>query len=258
MESDEEEEYSNISAHLPDNMGDLENKLNLNNEIKRKSITNEKWFKELNSHKINKDKMDQIIANYLFIQGYCIPLKKFILETKIKFDFDEKLLNKRFLINQLVTKNKIEQAINEINSLNKNILKENKIIYYILQRQILINYIQENKLNEALYFAKNTLLPLVEGDTLLYQDFENTIGLMAYENINESPEKDIVSDKFLEKIASKTNLVILNYLSRDKMMNLNLEMLIKLMNFTQNELKNEIDFPQITSISPLTYSVVNK
>ena len=258
MESDEEEEYSNISAHLPDNMGDLENKLNLNNEIKRKSITNEKWFKELNSHKINKDKMDQIIANYLFIQGYCIPLKKFILESKIKFDFDEKLLNKRFLINQLVTKNKIEQAINEINSLNKNILKENKIIYYILQRQILLNYMQDNKIHDALYFAKNTLLPLVEGDNLLYQDFENTIGLMAYENINESPEKDIVSDKFLEKIASKTNLVILNYLSRDKMMNLNLEMLIKLMNFTQNELKNEIDFPQITSISPLTFSIVNK
>ena len=258
MESEEEEEYSNISAHLQDNMGDLENKLNLNSEIKKKSITNEKWFKELNSHKINKDKMDQIIANYLFIKGYCIPLKKFISESKIKFDFDEKLLMKRFLILQLITKNKIEQAIDEINSLNKNILKENKIIYYILQRQILLNYMQDNKIHDALYFAKNTLLPLVEGDNLLYQDFENTIGLMAYENINESPEKDIVSDKFLEKIASKTNLVILNYLSRDKMMNLNLEMLIKLMNFTQNELKNEIDFPQITSISPLTFSIVNK
>ena len=258
MESEEEEEYSNISAHLQDNMGDLENKLNLNSEIKKKSITNEKWFKELNSHKINKDKMDQIIANYLFIQGYCIPLKKFISESKIKFDFDEKLLMKRFLILQLITKNKIEQAIDEINSLNKNILKENKIIYYILQRQILLNYMQDNKIHDALYFAKNTLLPLVQGDNLLYQDFENTIGLMAYENINESPEKDIVSNKFLEKIASKTNLVILNYLSRDKMMNLNLEMLIKLMNFTQNELKKEIDFPQVTSISPLTFSIVNK
>ena len=165
---------------------------------------------------------------------------------------------KRFLILQLITKNKIQQAIDEINSLDKNILKENKIIYYILQRQILLNYMQDNKLHEALYFAKNTLLPLVEGDNFLYQDFENTIGLMAYENINESPEKDIVSNKFLEKIASKTNLVILNYLSRDKMMNLNLEMLIKLMNFTQNELKNEIDFPQITSIAPLTFSIVNK
>ena len=84
------------------------------------------------------------------------------------------------------------------------------------------------------------------------------MGLMAYENINDAPEKELVTDKFLEKIASKTNLVILNYLSKDKMINLNLEMLIKLMNFTQNELKNEIDFPQITSISPLMFSVVNK
>ena len=258
MESDEEDEYSNFSAQLQGSMGDLENKLNLNNEIKRKSITNEKWFKELKSRKINKDQMNQIIANYLFIQGYCLPLKKFISEAKIKFNFDEKLLNKRFLIRQLITKNKIKAAIDEINSLNKDILKENKIMFFVLQRQILINYIQENNLNEALYFAKNTLLPLVEGDNFLYKELENAMGLMAYENINDAPEKELVTDKFLEKIASKTNLVILNYLSKDKMINLNLEMLIKLMTFTQNELKNEMDFPQITSISPLTFSVVNK
>ena len=97
MESEEEEEYSNISVHLPENLGEIENKINLNNELKKKSISNEKWFKELNSHKINKDKMNMIIANYLFVQGYCLPLKKFIAETKIKFDFDEKLLNKRYL-----------------------------------------------------------------------------------------------------------------------------------------------------------------
>ena len=106
MESDEEDEYSNFSAQLQGSMGDLENKLNLNNEIKRKSITNEKWFKELKSRKINKDQMNQIIANYLFIQGYCLPLKKFIAEAKIKFKFDENLLNNRFLIRQLITKNK--------------------------------------------------------------------------------------------------------------------------------------------------------
>ena len=258
MESEEEDEYSNFSAQLQGSMGDIENKLNLNNEIKRKSITNEKWFKELKSRKINKDQMNQIIANYLFIQGYCLPLKKFISEAKIKFNFDEKLLNKRYSIRQLITKNKIKVAIDEINSLNKDILKENKIMLFVLQRQILINYIQDNNLNEALYFAKNTLLPLVEGDNFLYKELENAMGLMAYENINDSPEKELVTDKFLEKIASKTNLVILNYLSKDKMINLNLEMLIKLMSFTQNELKNEMDVPQITSISPLTFSVVNK
>ena len=254
MESEEEEENSSFSNQFRGSQSEN----NRNNEINRKSITNEKWLKDLCSRTINKDKLNQIVANYLFIQGYCTPLKKFILESKIKFDFDEKLLNKRFLINQLVTKNKIEQAINEINSLNKNILKENKIIYYILQRQILINYIQENKLNEALYFAKNTLLPLVEGDDFLYKELEKTMGLMAFENINDAPEKEMFTEKFLEKIASKINLVILNYLSPNKLMNIDLEMLIKLMKFTQNELKDEIDFPQITSISPLIFSVVNK
>ena len=258
MESEEEDEYSNFSAQLQGSMGDLENKLNLNNEIKRKSITNEKWFKELKSRKINKEQMNQIIANYLFIQGYCLPLKKFIAEAKIKFKFDENLLNKRFLIRQLITKNKIKAAIGEINALDENILKENKIMLFILQRQILINYIQDNNLYDALNFAQKTLLPLVEGDSFLYKELENVMGLMAYENINDAPEKELVTDKFLEKIASKTNLVILNYLSKDEMINLNLEMLIKLMNFTQNELKNEIDFPQITSISPLMFSVVNK
>ena len=258
MESEEEDEYSNFSAQLPGSMGDLENKLNLNSEIKRKSITNDKWFKELNSRKINKDKMNKLIANYLFIQGYCYPLKKFIEETKIKFNFDEKLLNKRYLIRQLITKNKIEAAINKINLLDKKILQENKIIFFVLQRQRLINYIQENNLNDALIFAQKTLLPLVEGDSFLYKELENAMGLMAYENISDAPEKEMIEDKFLEKIASKTNLVILNYLSKDKMINLNLETLIKLMMFVQNELKNEIDFPQITSLSPLIFSEVNK
>ena len=258
MESEEEDEYSNFSAQLQGSMGDIENKLNLNTEIKRKSITNEKWFKELKSRKINKDQLNQIIANYLFIQGYCLPLKKFIAEAKIKFNFDEKLLNKRFLIRELITKNKIKAALDEINSLNKDILKENKIMHFILQRQILINYMQENNLTDALIFAQKTLLPLVEGDTFLYKELENTMGLMAYENISDAPEKELVTEKFLEKIASKMNLVILNYLSGDKMVNLNLELLIKLMYYVQGQLKNGMDFPQITSLLPLTFSVVNK
>ena len=155
MESDEEEEYSSFSNPIQSNVNEIENILNLSNETKSKSISNEKWKKELNQQKMNKDKMNQIIANYLFIQGYCLPLKKFIEETKIKFDFDEKLLNQRFLIRQLITTNQIEKAIKEINLIDTKILTENKIIYFVLQRQILLNYIKENKLPEALNFAMN-------------------------------------------------------------------------------------------------------
>jgi len=256
MESEEEEEYSSFSNQIQSNVNDIENILNANNESKEKSISNEKWKKELNLQKMNKDKMNQIIANYLFIQGYCLPLKKFISESKIKFDFDEKLLNQRFLIRQLISTNQIEKAIQEINLIDKKILSENKIIYFVLQRQILLNYIKENKLQEALNFARDTLLPLSEGDEFLYKELEKAMGLLAYENINDAPEKELFTEKFLEKIATKMNLVILNYLSGNKMINLNLDLLIKLTMYVQQELKKEITFPIITSLAPLTFSEV--
>ena len=258
MESEEEEEYSSFSNQIQSNVNDIENILNLNNESKLKSISNEKWQKELNVQKMNKDKMNKIIANYLFIQGYCQPLKKFISEAKIQFDFDEKLLNQRFLIRQLITTNQIEKAIQEINSIDKNILLENKVINFVLQRQILFNYIKENKLQEALNFAKDNLLPLSEGDEFLYKELEKAMGVLAYENINDSPEKELITDKFLEKVASKINLVILNYLSGNKMINLNLDLLLKLTIYVQQELKKEINFPIITSLSPLSFSEVEE
>ena len=258
MESEEEEEYSSFSYQIPGSLSEFENRLNLNSEIKRKSITNEKWMKELYSRKLNKDKMNQIVANYLFIQGYCLPLKKFIAETKIKFDFDEKLLNKRFLIRQLITNNKMEKAIDEINSIDKKILQENRIMHFVLLRQILIKNIQDNKFEEGLIFAKEKILPLTEGDDFLYKELEKTMCLLVYDSIDDAPEKELITDKFLEKIASKMNLVILNYLSGEKMVNLNLELLIKLMFYVQGQLKNGMDFPQITSLLPLTFSVVNK
>ena len=258
MESDEEEEYSSFSNPIQSNVNEIENILNLSNETKSKSISNEKWKKELNQQKMNKDKMNQIIANYLFIQGYCLPLKKFIEETKIKFDFDEKLLNQRFLIRQLITTNQIEKAIKEINLIDTKILTENKIIYFVLQRQILLNYIKENKLPEALNFARDTLLTLSEGDEFLYKELEKVMGLLAYENINDAPEKELISDKFLEKIATKMNLVILNYLSGNKMINLNLDLLIKLAMYVQQGLKKEVNFPIITSLAPLSFSEVEE
>ena len=258
MESEEEEEYSSFSNQIQSNVNDIENILNLNNESKLKSISNEKWQKELNLQKMNKDKMNKIIANYLFIQGYCQPLKKFVSEAKIQFDFDEKLLNQRFLIRQLITTNQIEKAIQEINSIDKNILIENKVINFVLQRQILFNYIKENKLQEALNFAKDNLLPLSERDEFLYKELEKAMGVLAYENINDSPEKELMTDKFLEKVASKMNLVILNYLSGNKMINLNLDLLLKLTTYIQQELKKEINFPIITSLSPLSFSEVEE
>ena len=256
IESEGEEEYSSFSAEVPITINDLESKINLNNDIKKKKITNEQWIKELNSKKINMEQMKQIIANYLFVQGYTIPLKKFIKESKIKFEFDETLLDKRYLIRQLINENKINEAIDEINLINVKILQENRSLLFILQRQILLNYIKNNDLQQALNFAKNILLPLVKDNEFLFKELEKVMGLLAYENIEDAPEKELFTQKFLEKISSKTNLVILNYISENKSITLNLELLIKLMMYVQAQIKKEMTFPQITGLCPLEFSDV--
>ena len=132
------------------------------------------------------------------------------------------------------------------------------MIYFVLQRQRLLNYIKDNKLQEALIFAKEELLPLSEGDEFLDKELEKTMGLLAFENINDAPEKELISDKFLEKIATKMNLVILNYLSGNKMINLNMDLLIKLTMYVQQGLKKEVNFPIITSLAPLSFSEVEE
>lgn len=57
--------------------------LNLNNEIKAKSISLEKWNEEMNKIKVNRQDMNKLVLNYLIIEGYKDAVEKFIKETGI-------------------------------------------------------------------------------------------------------------------------------------------------------------------------------
>jgi hypothetical protein len=57
--------------------------LNLNNEIKTKSISVEKWNEEMNKIKVNRQDMNKLVLNYLIIEGYKDAVEKFIKETGI-------------------------------------------------------------------------------------------------------------------------------------------------------------------------------
>lgn len=65
-----------------------------------------------------------------------------------------------------------------------------------MQRQRLLKYINENQLHEALKFAKDVLLPLTEGNDFLYKELEKTMCLLAYENLDDAAEKEMLTDKF--------------------------------------------------------------
>ena len=62
---------------------DIPKSLSLNNEIKTKSISIEKWKKEMNKIKVFRQDMNKLVLNYLVIEGYKDAVEKFIKETGI-------------------------------------------------------------------------------------------------------------------------------------------------------------------------------
>jgi hypothetical protein len=62
---------------------DIPKNLNINNELKAKSISLEKWNDEMNKIKVNRQHMNKLVLNYLIIEGYKEAVEKFIKETGI-------------------------------------------------------------------------------------------------------------------------------------------------------------------------------
>jgi len=62
---------------------DIPKSLSLNNEIKTKSISIEKWNKEMNKIKVFRQDMNKLVLNYIIIEGYKDAVEKFIYETGI-------------------------------------------------------------------------------------------------------------------------------------------------------------------------------
>ena len=139
---------------------DIPSNMNLNNEIKNKMISLDKWNEELSKLRVNRQYMNKIVLNYLVVEGYKDAVEKFIKETGISAEYDAELLERRMKIRSLILNSQIDEAINEINNINPEILEKNPLIHFELQKQKLIEIIKNNRIEEALQFAQNKLFPI--------------------------------------------------------------------------------------------------
>jgi len=67
-------------------------------------------------------------------------------------------------VKEMIMLGKIDEAINEINDINSEILENNPSIHFELQKQKLIEIIKKNNIEEALYFAQNKLFPITQNN----------------------------------------------------------------------------------------------
>jgi hypothetical protein len=209
---------------------------------------------------VSRDEMNKIILNYLIIEGYHEAVIKFIKETGTKEEFDEELLIKRTRIRTLILSGKINETINEINKINKEILRTNPEIFFDLQKQNLIKIIKENKVDEALDFAQNEIFPLIKEDDALIKELQKLMVLFAYEDFSKSPYKDSGTIDQLKALASKVNKQILIFHKQYKSKliskkDLILPSMFKIMFYYQNQLNKSISFPEIINVCPLEYKL---
>eukprot|EP00826_Nyctotherus_ovalis_P056173 TRINITY_DN7535_c0_g1_i4.p2 TRINITY_DN7535_c0_g1~~TRINITY_DN7535_c0_g1_i4.p2 ORF type:complete len:103 (+),score=37.01 TRINITY_DN7535_c0_g1_i4:104-412(+) len=78
----------------------------------------EKWNTTLDKLQISKTDMNKLVLNFLSLEGYKEAAERFMRETGLGLDEEEKyVLRERKEIRELIQNDSIEEAIDRINSL---------------------------------------------------------------------------------------------------------------------------------------------
>lgn len=221
MEIERDEEYSIYSGFETDsNSQNFALEPNQTQKIQKNDFTT-----KINSSKI-KLYQDQFISmfnkynidtNYIYnvITNYANNINNND-HTDIDIDIDsdynnfifyaEKLITKIYNIKYFFKENKINELIQEIKSINENILNNKKILF-IIHREKLIYLIKNNCVNDSLIYAQRYMVPLTINNECLYKELGSVMSLLAYNNLNDFPDKEL----FNESNKNKNEDEILSY-----------------------------------------------
>ena len=154
-------------------------------------------------------------------------------------------------IRNLVLQGEIDAAIAEVKKLEPKLFEENEELYFDLQLQKLIEMIKTDDLIEALQFSAKTIIPYIAAHEPTsqenYRKLEKIMSLMAFRTPSHSPMSHLIESSQKVKTASKLNSVLLE--ARDLETESKLPTLLKLLLWSQNQLAETVNFPQITDLA---------
>lgn len=227
--------------------------MNLKNDCKNKTISFSAWEQDRKNIKTSKQEINKLIFNYLILEANEEAVEEFEKESGQTIEYDKALLSKRSEIRKLLLNGKIDSAVCLINDIDEDILLLNKALNFELLKLKLIEMIKLNKIKEALLFAKESLFPLALNDEKNMNELKKLMLLLIYDDINDSPLKEVISDNYVKSVISCINIEILK--SRLQNYHPSLQILLKLMKYSQAELnKSGLIYPEITSVTPIKYA----
>ncbi|KNC82732.1 hypothetical protein SARC_04974 [Sphaeroforma arctica JP610] len=200
-----------------------------NSSSKQKnSIAQKDWQERLDNTEVDKNDLRHIVMNYLVIEGYKDAAESFRDESGVDPELDLSSIADRMKIRNAVQSGDITTAKGLVNDLNPEILDTNTLLYFHLQQQHLIELIRENRIDDAIDFAREELAAKSEESPNLLEELERTMSLIAFENAESSPMGYLLSPTQRQMMASELNAAILasQCLEKDPRLPLVLKMLV--------------------------------
>ncbi|KAI9265992.1 CTLH/CRA C-terminal to lish motif domain-containing protein [Sporodiniella umbellata] len=213
------------------------------NDKKRKTISKEEWEKRLDEVKVNKQDLNQVVMNYLVVEGYRDAAEQFGHESGLEPTADLQSIQQRMEIRQAVQSGDIDTAIDLVNDLNPEILDTNPELTFHLQQQRLIEFIRQGAFQEALEFATEEMAPRGEEHPEFLEELERTMALLAFQDVVDSPVQDLLHSGQRQKTAGELNAAILVNQSQEK--DSKLPSLLKMLAWSQSQLDKRMNYPKI-------------
>ncbi|KAI8988749.1 CTLH/CRA C-terminal to lish motif domain-containing protein [Pilobolus umbonatus] len=209
----------------------------------KKNIAKDEWEQRLNKVKVNKQDLNQLVMNYLIVEGYKDAAEQFSSESGLAPTVDLQSIQERMDIRRAIQSGDIDTAIDLVNDLNPEILDTNPKLFFHLQQQRLIEYIRQGKYQQALEFASEEMAPRGEEHPEFLEELERTMSLLAFQNAIDSPVQDLLHPGQRQKTASELNAAILTSQSQEK--DPKLPNLLKMLAWSQEQLDEKMNYPRI-------------
>eukprot|EP00105_Crassostrea_gigas_P019984 XP_011438647.1 PREDICTED: glucose-induced degradation protein 8 homolog isoform X2 [Crassostrea gigas] len=221
-------------------------KMNFGSSMERQEeVSMEEWNDRLQQVHPTRADMNKLVMNYLVTEGFKEAADKFQKESGVQPMVDLEQLDERIKIREAIQEGRIQDAISLVNSIQPELLDNDRYLYFRLQQQQLIELIREKNVEAALEFAQTQLAERGEENPEILSELERTLALLAFESPELSPFGELLHPSQRQKVASELNAAIQENDSTPKLANL-----LKLLLWSQEELdKKKVKYPRMTDLA---------
>ncbi|KUI68391.1 hypothetical protein VM1G_04103 [Cytospora mali] len=162
-----------------------------------------------------KSDLNALILDYLTMEGYPQAAAKFSKEANLQPMQEDPVVKDRQKIKQLIHEGNIQEAIEELNDLDPEILDQDARLHFALLRLQLVELIRDSKegdksVTSALRFASQQLGPRASAQREFLDPLEKTMALFLYPRDALRPEQAAILHPNLRRdVADMVNKAIL-------------------------------------------------